>query len=615
MDLSQIQARAATLRKTGRTPDATSPLNLSKSTANPPAPKPKPKRKQQSISAEVCIFSEYKTQHSSYQGQTPTVQESSLPQSSMFDPEEAYDDIESVKEQMRSYIEKEVPPPLPPLNLQRSESINRKNFVPNKNIATRKPTPANIHCKEENERLSTQVQTSNIQMLKRSAIDHADLQIKLPQPKTAGNVLTADVTQDSFKQSKPLHLKQFIEKHKNDFPLQMKVFPKSRGEVCPMMQGDIYNVHFIKSAKVAQIETSKSVQYIVPLNSAIQFGVIYNPVQRIQDAIQGYLFNTVGDIISTPTLPPFVCAQKSFDSSSVDGSIQAGDVLAVRDIQKQFLRGKSLSCTVIGTTHNKKLLENCEGLFSTAPVDVKVYLPDLINYVTLPRECILYCGDNFSSYIPQGVVTLKSLFTEETLILTKYDSNSSSNQQKLFELSTEANILAEAVWPGDLEMERLKINTLNYCYNFSPADVDSTSLLMLDSYHLQTQIALLAPVRYDAFSLCEIEIITGQNLNIATSTLESTLAMDDHYQYPEQIRSDYMLHKESVAEPSSVYDIPQAALRSEEEYDVPPPRNQHTQQLTTRDESPEQQVLDLLQEMVKAVIQTTGLCKIHKYNN
>ena len=41
--------------------------------------------------------------------------------------------------------------------------------------------------------------------------------------------------------------------------------------------GDIYNFHFVKNEKMFSIRDSGGMNFSIPLNSAVEFGVLYNP--------------------------------------------------------------------------------------------------------------------------------------------------------------------------------------------------------------------------------------------------------------------------------------------------------------------------------------------------
>ena len=41
--------------------------------------------------------------------------------------------------------------------------------------------------------------------------------------------------------------------------------------------GDVYNFHFVKTERVASIRDCGGSRFSIPLNSAIEFGALYNP--------------------------------------------------------------------------------------------------------------------------------------------------------------------------------------------------------------------------------------------------------------------------------------------------------------------------------------------------
>lgn len=699
-----IQARAASLRKTGNLQKEYQ--NPSKSSEKPPTPgpatkpKPRPKRKQpiafsddsavpiaeSKISQDSLRQRSQTLKHTNTKQTNQTVsspqlqsphypqhylspneahpygdsqstevrlnkqQPSPLPNSEtvpQIDLDEAYDDIDSVKEQMQLYLQKanEVansPPPLPPMNanVKRPEQkmLSTAHSVPT--LFEQKPSherdnSSTIHSIQNNV-------SQPIMLNQRGELMSSQSQIMLKRPfisqgtgeKTTGKQFSApplpparasssslspspslrsieavDLTQETvvplgpLKKSEPIPLKVFVEKYANELPLQLEVAQGTPGGTT-IDKGELYNVHFIKTTQAANLVTSKGMKYTVPLNSAIQFGVLYNPVDRVQDAIQGYLFNTAGEIISTQYMPPLVYAQKSYDVSSPDGCVYAGEVLVIKEVKqtlKQLLRGKCLSCTVVGTEENRKLFDNCEGSFSTAPADVKLHLPDIIRYLTLPQQCVLYyTGLNAQDVLPQlpnGVVTLSGVQSEKSLIITKAtpqkDTSSFISSDNLMELPIETDILVHAIWPHDSYMQKLIEDTSKHYRNFSPASLNTTSMLVSENpYHLQKQAVLLSAIRYDESLASGINIklppkiasmvqLTTQTEAEFTKPVDNT---DDHYQYPDQAIADYEIEKQKLTKnstdvnrpesPEEHYDVPQVSSAiyiqaKQEEYDIP----------------------------------------------
>ncbi len=72
----------------------------------------------------------------------------------------------------------------------------------------------------------------------------------------------------------------------------------------------MYNLHFLKKAKVVSITDAGGVHFSVPFNSSVKFGLLYNPDNDIQKSVTGYLFENVSAIVSAK-----VCMKVQFNSS------------------------------------------------------------------------------------------------------------------------------------------------------------------------------------------------------------------------------------------------------------------------------------------------------------
>jgi hypothetical protein len=529
-------------------------------------------------------------------------------------PDDAYDDIESVKEEMALHLMKmnqtlpqtsppqpsppqpappqplppsplppqppasqePVPPPLPPPNTA------RKNIPPNINNPIELSGNVSLYEKRRNSAADSSMRKKNPLLLKRAPINEAS------QP----NPSAIPGTPDKKSSSTPLTLQQLVDKHQNEFPLQVKVFQK--GQVknkTSINKGDTFNIHFITSTKMAQLTSANKEQYYVPFNSALEFGVVYDPVKRADEAKQGYLFNTVKELMNAPGLPSVVYAQKSYDSSSYEGSIQAGEILIVKQIQKALMRGKYLSCAVVGSNQKKKLLENCEGSFSTTPSDVKMPLSYLLNEVPLPVSCMLYySGLNsqaISGQLPHDVVTVNSLEDRRSLVVSKLHSN------QLFELFLDNDCLFEIVPMSPGEVETLKKTSFEYYRSFHPESIDSTSLLMSsNSLHLQKQVAIMSPVHYNEGTLEEIYIKLPPMLksSMVISPTPSDKSNEDMYQYPDEAVANYQAQLQESAgnAGNDIYDVPR----------------KQSQQLHGGTHAATDMNVEALQSVVKCLIQT-----------
>ena len=178
-----------------------------------------------------------------------------------------------------------------------------------------------------------------------------------------------------------LSLSKFVSLYHKEFPIQVRVCKGFCGpsEDTSISEGDRFNVHFVKHTKIVTVEYDNGSRYHVPLNSAIPFGILYNPDNSLSDAMKGYRFETVADLLRMSTLPVVVFARKAFQGSSAESSISANEAFLVKKVVSKRL-GTKQQLKVFSLKENKEkvLNPNCAGNFSTRPKDVCLFLPEIL---------------------------------------------------------------------------------------------------------------------------------------------------------------------------------------------------------------------------------------------
>ena len=104
-------------------------------------------------------------------------------------------------------------------------------------------------------------------------------------------------------------LPEFVKKYSESFPLHIKVLkgycgPSSR---LTISTSDTYNIHFIKHTKVVAIKDAHDTPYSIPLNSAIEFGMVYDPNNNHSKAVNVY--EGVRDNSSPHTTKGVLCSK------------------------------------------------------------------------------------------------------------------------------------------------------------------------------------------------------------------------------------------------------------------------------------------------------------------
>lgn len=72
----------------------------------------------------------------------------------------------------------------------------------------------------------------------------------------------------------------------------------------------------------------------LPLNSSVQFGLLYNPSGEMSRAMKGYTYRTVKDLAACKVLPHIVRATKAYNSGKPDTSVEAEEVLVITGIER-----------------------------------------------------------------------------------------------------------------------------------------------------------------------------------------------------------------------------------------------------------------------------------------
>lgn len=245
-----------------------------------------------------------------------------------------------------------------------------------------------------------------------------------------------------FTKQQQLTLKELEEKYANNFPLCIRVVEGYSGATAQhtISNGDVYNIHFMKHQKVVTIRDSHGCPYSIPLNSSVQFGIVYDPdnEQGYDGEVKTHTFRKVADIMAAKIFPRVVCATKAFKGSGSKSSVEEKEILLVHQVLKSRLRGKKcLEVFSLHTQSEKVLHADCEGCFSTKPGLIKLYLPEIVQHVpnAFPCQAILFLGTEFTSS------------------LQHFPSSLLSNHVTMIETKQETSLIASVVDPSNPKSE------------------------------------------------------------------------------------------------------------------------------------------------------------------
>ena len=476
------------------------------------------------------------------------------------DNDEIYDDVESVVTK--------VPSPLPPPDTKQSQPFGSSSGG-NPPTVPSTPRPLLGH-----------LQRANSHLINRPPLSLSDSGNTQPSGGTRNSI-------DGASLSNPMSMSEFVSKYHDELPVKLKVQDVPQGTE-GLRKGDVLNVHFSKTTRVAVVSDSSKAQYIVPFNSAVRFGIIFNPLGNTTAATQGYKFPTVGDITSLGSLPPVICAHASYEVSAADSSVQKNDILIVKEV-KSHRRGRSLICIDARSKLKKKLLEPCSGNFSTSPHDVSLHVPDVVANIPLPQQCIVcYNGPNspeITSLLPKGYVVIRSTAVNKTVVASREGNNMpvtdmlKQSSQYLMEIPATLDATVQVVSTADSVSKQLLQDSCDIYQKISTANYGITLRYLLPSEN-QHQLTFLSTIRHDkphvGVTLARPTRATSsvQHSSSAPNLTEEEEAADDEYDIPQVAMQNYLDKQQSVT--PSHYDAPRRASIasttdsiSSDVYDVP----------------------------------------------
>ena len=324
-------------------------------------------------------------------------------------------------------------------------------------------------------------------------------------------------------------LTEFIDRHKKSLPVQVMVTKGYYGacERTSISEGDTFSIHFFKQTKVVHIQDSNGYQYVVPLNSALQFGIVYKLPKDFKVASNAtYHFKSVAEIIQLKVLPKALRATKSYRGSAPENSVEENDLLIVQEVkQKRGIRtAKYLKCIHVATGSKRSLPEDCTGYFSVRPEDTQLYLPEIIEHLTLPQIVIIYLRPDTKADIPSYLISseVKILETavEKSLVATSILEEQKRLEQMsqhyencsslpLVDIPVSLDIELAIIRLAEVETDQLYSNTRHLFEKFDPGKVSYLNLK--SSVTADAQSAFFSAIRQDQNHL-GIELLPPTNV-------------------------------------------------------------------------------------------------------
>ena len=289
----------------------------------------------------------------------------------------------------------------------------------------------------------------------------------IPIDKQSYNILPDELT-----------LIKLVEKHQDLFPIRVHVCKGFYGptERSSVSEGDIYNIHFVKKAKVVIVRDCSKVDYRIAFNSSVEFGVLHNPEGNILKALDGYKYPKVSDIMAISPLPKAVRATVEFKGTAVENTVEKNEIYIIKEIKP---KGNRRYLVVYSVTKSmmKYLFESCEAHFSTKPYDVRLLLPEILEHFPqpFPTMCYLFVNSDTSQELPyhltSSAVTLAGESTDLSIIASS-NFEVEPGRPLLVEIPIDLDIAVQLTQPkGETDYDQLYETTNDLMKNLDLSTV------------------------------------------------------------------------------------------------------------------------------------------------
>ena len=347
------------------------------------------------------------------------------------------------------------------------------------------------------------------------------------------SIFSSTQSQSYVKDSSEMSLAKFAEKHKKELPVQVVVTKGFYGadERTSISEGDMFNIHFFKQTKVVKISDSNNYSYTIPLNSSLEFGILYSLPPGFKQPDSKYHFKTVGDILQLKEMPKVVRVMKSHKGNGPDNSVEQYDLLLLQEVkQKRGIKTtKVLKCVHAGSGAKKILNEDCAGCFSVRPQDVRLFLPEIVKHIELPQTAILHYGGGARLDLPPHLISsevvIQRMEIEESIVATSILEDDDQQMVRHYEntpsiplvdIPTDLDIEVATIKLAEQETDQLYMETRNLLEKYNPGQ--ASYLNLTNSVTASAQNTLFKAIRQDQNQQIGIEIVRPENAFKSTST-------------------------------------------------------------------------------------------------
>ncbi len=173
---------------------------------------------------------------------------------------------------------------------------------------------------------------------------------------------------------------KFATQYRQNFPTKFAVAKGFYGpsEDLKFSEGDRFRAHSVKQSTVVNVQYDNGVRENIPASSSIPFAILFDPHSNTQEAMKGYRFEKISELMKLPVLPLVLWSRKSYHGSGPESSVSTNELLIVRRVKTRLVGRQQLKVYSHTQKKEKTLYTTCVGSFSTKPREVCLFLSDIL---------------------------------------------------------------------------------------------------------------------------------------------------------------------------------------------------------------------------------------------
>ena len=269
-------------------------------------------------------------------------------------------------------------------------------------------------------------------------------------------------------------------------------------------EGDVITAHFSRQMSYALVREKSGLFFKIPMASLLRFGLLYCPCRNLDQALEGYTFMSVNDILNLKPMPKLVIAQRGWRGSNSPETIEFGELLWVKGEMYDPQTPQFRFLKVVHALNGQVTLLRSDASIplSTKPSLLLLPLTEIVKHVQPPFDAVVESPKNTALRIPAGMkdsntVTVQESIIDTSIIASRKGASTIFEIPALLDMGLHINNLSEK------EMEHLRLQTLTIFNSFSPAQVSqhltAEAIARKFKTSIDSQLLLLKLVDQDHF--------------------------------------------------------------------------------------------------------------------